>query len=92
MRKEGKNRSVLGLTDYFILDCLLKTNKLLNNQIAKKIGISKEKVGERLKHLKELKLIKRQKRQKGSGIINFIEEKNQDKIYPFIKIIPKDAL
>ncbi len=92
MEKEGGNRSVITLTDYLILKCLLNENNLLNNSISEKIKVSLNKVGERLIHLEKLGLIKRKKTERGRGIINSIEEKNKKKTEDFLKILNEKSI
>jgi len=92
MKKGGKNRGVITLTDYLILKCLLTENNSVNSAISKKISISLNRIGERLGHLEKLGLIKRKKVDRGRGIINLIEEKNKKKISDFLKILNENSI
>ena len=92
MKKEGKNRPVISFTDYLILKCLLIENNLLNNSISKKINISLNKTGDRLKYLERIGLIKRINVEKGRGIKNYIENKYKKKISDFLKILNENSI
>jgi|WetSurMetagenome_2_1015567.scaffolds.fasta_scaffold633842_1 predicted transcriptional regulator len=91
MEKRGKNRPVLSLTDYKILEALLKQNKQINIQLHENIKISEIKISQRLVHLKEIGLVKRKRIKNKRGVVNYIETKNHKKILDFFKILNENT-
>jgi predicted transcriptional regulator len=91
MKKGADNRSILSLTDYKILICLIENKDLNCREVSEKIKISQSKTGKRLIHLKEIGLIK----QDGGVGINGIKNNicaSKIKIKNFLELIDKKFL